>query len=238
MKSSLQCTEKTLDSHRVLLRALFWSLALHTLAFGMLVPQFGGTGRQVPPDRTLHGHLRLPVPQAVEAVSPVPVSPPPAPLRQPVAPLAKLPTPSPAAAVLPEPTFSASPRAAVEAGGVPVARDPAMLTTVAVVQEVPESGPDAAGLRQYRLALAGEARRFRRYPEIARRDGLAGTAEIRVAVMQGERLAELSRSSGHALLDAAALEMLRQAAARTQLPDSLRGQKFAVLLPVVFEVEE
>jgi protein TonB len=101
-------------------------------------------------------------------------------------------------------------------------------------------GPDAAGLRQFRLALAGEARRHRSYPEAARRAGLSGTAEVRVAVAAGgaTRSAELSRSSGHAELDAAALEMLSRAALRTPLPDSLRGQDFAVLLPVVFEVEE
>jgi protein TonB len=99
-------------------------------------------------------------------------------------------------------------------------------------------GPDAAGLRQYRLALAGEARRFRRYPVAARRAGLSGTAEIRVAVASGERSAELSRSSGHAALDDAALEMLRQAAVHARLPESLHGRDFAVLLPVVFEVEE
>jgi protein TonB len=101
-------------------------------------------------------------------------------------------------------------------------------------------GPSESGLRQYRLALATEARRFRRYPEAARRAGLAGTAEVRVTVMAGgtQRVAELNRSSGHAALDAAALEMLRQAARQTALPESLREQNFSVLLPVLFEVEE
>jgi protein TonB len=52
------------------------------------------------------------------------------------------------------------------------------------------------------------------------------------------RHADLARSSGHEILDKAALDMLRQAAGRAVLPESLRGQNFAVLLPVVFEVEE
>jgi protein TonB len=105
---------------------------------------------------------------------------------------------------------------------------------------VAESGPDPAGLRQFRLALAGEARRFRRYPDAARRAGLAGTAEVRVAVEAGglNRSANIARSSGHALLDTAALEMLQQAASQVALPESLRGQRFTVLLPVVFEVAE
>ncbi len=95
-------------------------------------------------------------------------------------------------------------------------------------------------MRQYRLALAGEARRFRRYPDAARREGITGTAEVRVTVAAAgaARHAELAHSSGHAVLDAAALDMLRQATARALLPESLRGQDFAVLLPVVFEVEQ
>jgi periplasmic protein TonB len=110
--------------------------------------------------------------------------------------------------------------------------------TVALAAPSETRGPDAAGLRQYRLALAGEARRFRSYPESARRAGATGTAEVRVLVSGAAwRQTELARSSGHAELDAAAIEMLRAAAAQTPLPDSLRGQEFAVLLPVLFAVE-
>lgn len=108
------------------------------------------------------------------------------------------------------------------------------------LEAVETQGPDAAGLRQYRLALAGEAKRFRRYPETARRTGLSGTAEVRVVVTAGGagRQTALNRSSGHAVLDEVALEILRKAADRAELPAALRGQNFAVLLPVVFEVEE
>ncbi|MDI6747910.1 MAG: TonB family protein [Rhodocyclaceae bacterium] len=112
--------------------------------------------------------------------------------------------------------------------------------TVAMAKESSDRGASAAGLRQFRMALAGEARRFRRYPEAARRDGLTGTAEVRITVETGlpARRVDLGRSSGHAVLDAAAVEMLRQAVTRVELPESLRGQSFAVSLPVVFEVEE
>jgi TonB family protein len=69
---------------------------------------------------------------------------------------------------------------------------------------------------------------------------LTGTAEVRVTVETGltARRVDLSRSSGYAVLDAAAVEMLRQAVTRVELPESLRGLSFAVALPVVFEVEE
>ncbi len=102
------------------------------------------------------------------------------------------------------------------------------------------AAPDAAGLRQYRLALASEARRYKRYPEAARRAGLAGTVEVRVSIAASgiAPQAELTRSSGYAQLDSAAVEMLRLAAERTTLPNVLHNRQFAVLLPVVFEVEE
>ncbi len=124
-------------------------------------------------------------------------------------------------------------------GGIPQQRAAPTPATVAIAapEEVP--GPDAAGLRQFRLALASEARRVRHYPEAARRVGLAGTAEIRISVNAlAQRQAELAHSSGHAMLDAAALEMMRIAAERSPLPDVLRGQAFVVSVPVVFEVEE
>ncbi|MBV6477245.1 MAG: hypothetical protein MOGDAGHF_02935 [Rhodocyclaceae bacterium] len=48
----------------------------------------------------------------------------------------------------------------------------------------------------------------------------------------------LARSSGHDILDRAALAMMSRAAAAAALPDSLRGQAFAVRLPVVFDLAE
>ncbi len=127
-----------------------------------------------------------------------------------------------------------------EAPGGIVSRTTAGPATVAVAKELSDRGANAAGLRQFRVALAGEARRFRRYPETARREGLTGTAEVRVTIETGlpARRVDLSRSSGHLVLDAAAVEMLRQAVTRVELPETLRGQNFAVLLPVVFEVED
>lgn len=238
MESLPQHREQAGESPRDLLRALVWSFALHALAFGMLFPEFDWTGRQVPPDRILQGQLRMPASPVTEAVAPVPASTPPSPRRQQAAPLLMSPVPVPTAAVPPEPTFQSSPQAAAESGGMIAPRESVAPATVAVATAPRESGPDAAGLRQYRLALAGEARRFKRYPEAARRAGMAGTAEIRVAVVHDQALAELSRSSGHTALDTAALDMLRQAAVRARLPESLRGQQFAVLLPVVFEVED
>jgi protein TonB len=229
--------EKAHESGGVPLRALGWSLGLHALALsalsGIAFVESGG----VAPTEPLRASLRA-YPEAV-VVAAKPELSAPRQERQTRQSGAVVPVVAAQGAVSPAPNFveeQAIPRE--PAGGVTVSRAKQEPVTVALAAPT-NQGPDAAGLRQYRLALAGEARRFRSYPEAARREGVAGTAEVRVSVTAGtQRQAELARSSGHAVLDTAALEMLRAAAARALLPDSLRGQEFAVLLPVVFEVEE
>ncbi len=101
------------------------------------------------------------------------------------------------------------------------------------------AGPDADGLRQYRLSLASATRRFKRYPALALDSGLSGRAEVQV-VVAANGLAEppqLASSSGHELLDQAALEMISRAVQLTRLPQQLRGQAFAFKLPVLFELD-
>lgn len=104
----------------------------------------------------------------------------------------------------------------------------------------PVDGIDADGVRQYRIALATEARRFRRYPPRALAEEIGGTVEIRVAVAVGGQTQEiaLARSSGHEMLDAAALDMMRRAAPRAPVPEPLRQRAFVIDLPVVFNVAE
>jgi protein TonB len=101
-------------------------------------------------------------------------------------------------------------------------------------------GPDAEGLRAYRIGLAREARAHRRYPPLARERGWTGTAEVRVDVSPGGQPWQvlLARSSGHDILDREAVLLMRNAAATTVLPDSLRGREFAVRMPVTFDIAE
>lgn len=111
---------------------------------------------------------------------------------------------------------------------------------LAVASALPASaGLDADGLRSYRLALAREARRHKRYPARAIEAGWEGTAELRVSVSaRAAPTVHLLRSSGHAALDAAALDMLGMAIPVTALPAALKGQEFSVDLPVVFELPQ
>lgn len=102
----------------------------------------------------------------------------------------------------------------------------------------PNDGIDADGLRKFRLDLATQARRNKNYPPRALAAGWRGTAEVRLTVERGGIVQEpeLTRSSGFAVLDVAALDMLARAAPQTAIPESLYGRTFSVVLPVVFDV--
>lgn len=248
MESSLQKWEKALKNRGIPGRALILSAALHVLLLGSLAPRLDVPAGATAPAEPLHATLR----SAPSAATPAPrpaVAAPPAPslrtadvgvaARRPEAPAQASPDPAPEFVRADAEVISGSLAGMNVTGAIaatPASGEPAP----AMAAPLGRDGPDAAGLRQYRLALAGEARRFRRYPEEARRAGLAGTAEVRVTVAAAgiPRHAELSKSSGHAALDAAALEMLDRAAAHARLPVSLEGRDFAVLLPVVFEVQD
>lgn len=134
--------------------------------------------------------------------------------------------------------------AAVAAGDMPRSASGAESAAAgrggAAMTEGPAGRPDADGIRAYRIGLAREARSHRRYPPLALERGWTGTAEIQVDVSRQGRARQilLARSSGHEILDREAVTMMSHAAALAALPDSLRGQEFAVRLPVVFDLAD
>jgi len=103
---------------------------------------------------------------------------------------------------------------------------------------VPSDGAavDPGGLRQYRLSLAIESRRFKRYPQEALEQRWSGTAQVRVAIAASgaPQSVQLLNSSGHEVLDAVALDMVAKAALNAVVPASLLGRPFSVPLPVEF----
>lgn len=101
-----------------------------------------------------------------------------------------------------------------------------------------DTGLSADGLRRYRLSLAAQARRFKRYPTQALASGWTGTVDIRLEISgDGQPMAvEVLHSSGYAVLDRAALTMIEAGAQRTSVPGELRGKAFAVVLPVMFDL--
>ena len=139
-------------------------------------------------------------------------------------------SPGGGAAASPSPGSSATPGAASNAssGAAPGAAVPAARSGV--------SGDD---LRQYRLSLAGAARRFKRYPALARQRGWEGTVEVALSVSALVPVPEVVvvRSSGRSVLDEQAVDMLAQAARVTALPEGLKARDFRIVLPVEFSLE-
>lgn len=144
--------------------------------------------------------------------------------------------PAIAAAPAPPPAPGSTLSAPVAATVVSAAASP----SGALLTQVNASGEALDGLRGYRLSVASEARRFKRYPPQAMAAGWAGTTEVRFEV-GGDgrpRAATVTRSSGHEPLDRAALAMIDAGALRARLPESLHGRNFAVVLPVVFNLDD
>ncbi|MBK7954757.1 MAG: TonB family protein [Candidatus Accumulibacter sp.] len=120
------------------------------------------------------------------------------------------------------------------------ATTPAPAPAPAAAAETRRAGVNADDLRQYRMALAIAARRFKHYPPLARERGWQGRVEVVVSVSAWQRAPAvlLIRSSGHVALDEQALAMLEQAAASTLLPESLQGRDLRVLLPIEFSLDD
>ncbi len=92
-------------------------------------------------------------------------------------------------------------------------------------QPVPRTVATAAALAQARQAVSGATEpgdrvlirdhleAFKYYPASARRRGIEGSVEVRFALANGGRAAdiELVRGSGHAILDRAALQTVHRA---------------------------
>lgn len=121
-----------------------------------------------------------------------------------------------------------------------VAPAPAPADSASTVESVAPSGStvSADDLRQYRVSLAVAARRFKRYPALARERGWEGVAEVAIIIAAQSPVPRigLAASSGSSVLDEQALEMVAQAARTTVLPDGLKGRDLRLLLPVKFSL--
>ena len=99
----------------------------------------------------------------------------------------------------------------------------------------PGSGGDAGVYAEY---LAGLRRRIQEslsYPSMARRRGLAGTVQLEVDIAPTGAVVDVKvvGSSSHAVLDAAAVETVRDLR-RVPFPSGVPPRRLRVRLPVVF----
>jgi len=81
-------------------------------------------------------------------------------------------------------------------------------------------------------------RRYKRYPALAMEKGWQGRVEVRMVIGANGMLASTSikASSGHAILDNQAVDMLKKGKTTVQIPASLRGREFSVDVPVIFDL--
>lgn len=123
-------------------------------------------------------------------------------------------------------------------GGEALAVLPEAVERAAVA--VDSSVATADALRQYRLALAREARRYKRYPALARERGWQGTVTVAIEVAPPGAPPRLSigQSSGNEYLDALAREMVAHALLTADVPNGLQGRAFAIDVPVRYVLEE
>jgi protein TonB len=213
--------------------ALVLSVALHAAAWHLLPP----IGAQVAPlQRTLEV-LLVPQPEAPAAAPlPVPAQP------RPAAPIPRAAPPRPRmeshADPIPSPPLDPGPAASPEP--VRPAGPPAPVAT-----SVPASPPPVARapatdlLAGYGNSISRLLAHHREYPRVALMRGWEGTVTMRLRVAPGGKLIEanVEGSSGHATLDAQALEMVKRVAELPPPPEGLREREFAVLVPVVFRLQ-
>ena len=100
--------------------------------------------------------------------------------------------------------------------------------------------PSQESIARYRLDLAREARRFKRYPPLARQRGWEGIVVISIVAVPGGIGPNIAvdRSSGFDLLDEEALAMVIRAVQTSPPPDGLAGKRFAIALPIHYSLED
>lgn len=233
---------------RVLRAALVVSVLLH-VAILLGLPELIEAKRQAWFPAPLSTRLVEPPPApkaepqpAVRKVEPAPAISKPAPRVAP-APAKPAPAPAPAASHPPrtEPVIAA-PAPATSPSATAIEAAPAKSEPRAAA---PAAAPapafdEAATVAQYRLALMQVAGGLKTYPRIAQENNWEGRVELRLTIGAGGSISALTvqRGTGYAVLDQAALDMLRRAQPKTPLPAGLRGREFTIEVPVVFGLKE
>lgn len=110
-----------------------------------------------------------------------------------------------------------------------------LLAVAAFAQSQPEI-ETALELYRYRLLQSGT--RLRAYPPEALEQELEGTvsAELIIAGDGTLRSVTLLSSSGHAVLDQGALDLLARAVPLTEIPSTLQNKAFAIRIAIVFRL--
>jgi protein TonB len=224
---------------RQLALAVLASLVLHLLILSLLASfQEFTRSRAAPPPLTARLAKPKPPPPPPEKVElPPPTVSPRAAATPKVAPQAPAPSPVPAAPIL-----SMEPAKKSEAPALVVPPAPPQPVPRAEPTLVPPaaSGPDPEAVKRFGIELREIAKRYKRYPRIARDNNWEGIVELGIVFGENGAVSLLSvkSSSGRAVLDEEAQAMLRSTIAQVAIPPALRGKAFRLDIPVRFSLEE
>lgn len=229
-------------SRRSTIFAVVLSLALHAGALA-LVWHWAAELKPMPERPVLQVRLRA----GGGAPAPAPhLQPPPAP-PEPVA-AAPKPNRPPAQIPAPPPTESAKTATLPAAPPVVVAQEPRpelIAPTPQIAPDATQSGTDVVTppvdpmVDTATVHVLEWLAQHRRYPGSARRERLQGTVEVVVVLMPDGRLVNqrIAQSSGHAILDKAALDLLRRA---SPVPMSAfftgEARQLELRLPIIYRL--
>ena len=242
------------DPDRLFVRAVIASLFAHALIFVFLPGWLDPAKRKSVSPPPLVARFIQPRPAPPPSPDPLPraETPPEAPRRpagvertQPRLAVPHALSPAPATTAAPAPVTD-SPKAPETVQLAPPSANAAPGVRIEASSAPPSPAPaagdaaDPATIGQYRMAIIGAARRYKRYPRLALDNNWEGQAEIRMVIGVDGSIASISikSRSGFEVLDQQALEMIRRAKPLTPIPPALRGRGFAIDVPVVFSLKE
>lgn len=255
------------SQNRALALCLAASIALHAVVL-FLVPGMRARAPETNEPKVLVARIAPrtappePAPPAAEVVQPPPAPEPPKPPPERPRPEAKVepqprpaltrPTPAPEAPQFaPSPATAPAPAPSAPAEAAPAqppaapgkaAPRPAEPSAPAKGESVARPAPSAeevGSLDQYRLAVIGAAKKYKRYPAQALEKGWQGRVEIRMIIGANGMIqaVNVKTSSGFEILDNQAVDMVKKAKPLAPIPAALRGKEFTVDIPVIFDLQ-
>ncbi len=104
---------------------------------------------------------------------------------------------------------------------------------------MPDQAQGVEWMKRYALTFAREISKDQRFPREAMMQGWVGTTEIKVIVGADGQIKDVSvaKSSGHQILDDEAVGKIMRAPHLPQLPETLLGQEFTIVVPITFRLE-
>ena len=107
-------------------------------------------------------------------------------------------------------------------------------------QPAPSVAADAGTLDQYRIAIYSAAKRYKKYPRVALDNNWEGKVVVRMVIGANMMISSISikTSSGHEVLDQAAIETLKKTKPLVAIPDALRGREFGLDINFIFNLRD